>query len=194
MADPWTIKDTLFAVGSVIGSASGLGSAVWHVLNLRKERLDLRVDADIAQALHDGPLSVALGQSAIVVRFSIVNNGRREIYVEALGGTTSAGADFQMGDGFRQLPAPRELPCPLKDGQSVKVNCQLQLLAGGRLSSEVEVVALYAVDGRGTRWHLPRRQFLKVRTAARALLAKAEARSGMREIAAENRAERVAKS
>jgi hypothetical protein len=130
VGDPWTIKDTPFAVGSIIGSASGLGSAVWHVLNWRKERLDLRVEAEIARAVDDGPLSVALGASAIVVRLSLRNNGRREIFVESLGGTTSTGEGFTLGDGFRGLPPPRELPCSLKDGQSVKVNCQLQLFAG----------------------------------------------------------------
>jgi hypothetical protein len=190
MADPWTIKDTLTTIGSTIGSVSGVGAVLWHVLNWRKDRLDLRLKAEIAW-VEDPALEgiVKALKAKPVVRIWVTNHGRRDTFVKGLAGTFETGEPpVLLSEMVAVIPASDGLPRWLKDGEPIKVDCKLDLL-GPSKPYDRAVTALHAVDGREGHWRLPPREFLKIQEEARALLAKADKDSGVEEVAAANRAE-----
>jgi hypothetical protein len=165
--DPTTLRDTLTIIGAVVGCVSCLGSVFWHVLNLRKERLDLRLRAEIGE--EPDPLA---GQRRRldhrpVVYLVLENHGRREIFVRAIGARLNDGQTRIFGEGFPLVPALEGLPFSLKDGEATKVKCRLEVF--GRASSVLpaEVAGLFAIDGRAKKWRLKGREFRKVREAAR---------------------------
>src|ERR1019366_1409103 len=99
---------------AIIGSFSGVGSIFWHVVNWRRDRLDVRLEASVSDL---GPAPVPRLRYPLIVeeeRFrihiAVVNHGRRDVQIDAIG--------FEaVGGTSHESLILNGLPCTLSDGQ-----------------------------------------------------------------------------
>jgi hypothetical protein len=153
------MNDTITAILASIGAASGLGSVFWHWRNWENDRLDVRVEAAVTE-LHPAPSLdnyVALLMAAQAPRFALsvhlVNHGRRDVQIVALGLRC---ADRQQ----ENAELVNELPCLLRGGERRMFKLPLAMFRS-------DLVALFAVDGRGREWPLHQVDLLKVQRSVR---------------------------
>jgi hypothetical protein len=145
MGDPWTLKDTMLAVGSAVGAIGAVGNAAWNVRNWRLDRDALKIAARVDD------------QGGFY--FTLTNIGRRVINVRSL--------HMTLSDGTEKVCIITELPKELGEKQQIRI-------PGIRLEwaeqSSPAVTGFYFLDSLGTRWPLSRSSFRTVKAGSRAFL------------------------
>jgi len=148
-----------------IGAVSGLTSLLWQVRNWKIDRVDLRVEAMVANVID--PSATPVRRPDIREHYptqpterpclcvSLSNHGRRDVHVQSIGITGSRGLpNAVFGKGVEGLPSA------LKEGERKSFVLNLRPITDPR------VVALWAVDGRGKELRLPKRRLQKVLSQA----------------------------